>query len=265
MGAELPRNVAREIREWAGHREQLTVYTSARLIEFPSTETREQAMESGLKGTRVGETFVLIAPGAQVKAALKAVFGLRHIPTVDYAAPPTPCLEAREDGTLLLVDDTGDLLLRGQLARCAEVVTPKTWRITPASLTTVRQAGVSVATLLAVLQPRVIGALPPLLDIAIRNALGARQAVQGEMVVAVRVSDKKLYTALTTSPTAKRLLLDVPGPDTLLLATDNLEAFKALLQWLGVKLTPLGGTAARPDWLQTVRDARSLERRRYRY
>jgi hypothetical protein len=266
MAAELPQNVAREICEWAGHRESLTVYTSARLIEFPTGDMREQALAAGLPGTRVGEGFVLVPPEAQVQAALKAVYGLRLIPSVDYTAAPIPCLEAREDGTLLLVEDTGDLLLRDQLARCAEPVTPTTWRITAAALAAVRGAGVSAATLLAFLQSRVRGILPPLLEIAIRNALGpTRQAVQGETAFVVRIADKKLYTALITSPTVQRLLLDVPGPDILLIAADKREEFQALLQWLGLKVAPLEGASARPDWLQIVRSAKSYERQRGRY
>jgi hypothetical protein len=109
-------------------------------------------------------------------------------------------------------------------------------------------------------------ALPPLLEIAIRHALGpARQTVQGETAFVVRIADKKLYTALITSPTVQRLLLDVPGPDTLLIAADKREEFQALLQWLGLKVAPLDGASARPDWLQIVRSAKSYERQRGRY
>lgn len=88
----LPQNVEREIRAWAEHREQITITTQARLIAFPSPETRALALDAGLPGMPVGETYVLVPPAGQIKAALKAVFGLQLIPTIDYAEPLPPCL-----------------------------------------------------------------------------------------------------------------------------------------------------------------------------
>jgi hypothetical protein len=263
--AELPQNVERELREWAGQREQMTIATHARIIEFPSPETRALALDAGLRGTALGETYVLVAAGAQIKAALKSVFGLQSIPTLDYVQPPRKCLQAQEDGRLTLTTATGDLLLHGQLARCAEPLDATHWRLTLASLAAVRQAGVTPATLLAFLQSRVQGALPPLLEIVIGNALGTREHLPAETAFVLRVTNKKLYTALTTSPLLKPYLLDIPGPDTILVSLSQLEEFKAQLDWLGVKLTAYTAAEKRPDWQQTVRDAKTQQRRRERY
>lgn len=262
---ELPQNVEREMHEWAGQRERITITAKARLIAFPSAETRALALEAGLHGTPVGETYVLVKSGTQVKAALKAVFGLQIIPTIDYAQPPLKCLRAGEDGRLTLVEDTGDLLIRGQLARCAEPVDAKHWRITPASLATLRRAGVTPAALLALLNARVIGTVPPVLEIAIGNALGTRDTLQAGTAYLLRVTNKKLYAAITTSPMLQPFLLDVPGPDTIAIDHERLEEFTAKLEWLGVKLAPLAAVETRPDWQKTVRDAKTQQRRRERY
>lgn len=262
-GMALPQNVEREICEWAQQREQITLRSKARLIEFPSSDTRELAMDAGLKGTRVGECYVLVEADTQVKAALKAVFGLQLIPAINYAEPPVKCLDATEDGTLTLKDDTGDMLIAGQLARCAEQLSNKKWRLTPASLQRVRQAGVNAKTLLTFLASRTLKPLPPLLEIAIRNAFSDKGTlIQADAVFVLHIKDKKLYDAITDSDLLKPYLLDVPGPDTIVVSLDKLEEFKQQLDWLGIKLAPYAPDTPRPDWQQTLRDAKATEKRR---
>ena len=264
-GMDLPQNVEREIREWGEQRERVTLHRKATLIAFPDAETRARALQAGLPGRSVGDRYVLTAPRARIKPTLHAVYGPLTLPSLDYADPLAPCLSAAEDGTLKLARETGDLLLPGQLANCAEPVDAKRWRITPASLAKMRRAGVPAATLLDFLRDRAVEELPPLLEMAIRNALGSRSAVQAESGLVLRVTDKALYTALTTSPTLQPLLLDVPGPDTLVISREHEEEFRAHLEWLGVRLADYKRATDRPDWLQTVKDARSQKRRHRRY
>ncbi len=258
----LPQNVEREIRDWAGQREQITITRKARLIAFPTPEQRTLALESGLKGKLLGDRYVRVAAEAQIKAALKQVYGLQTLPTIDYAQAPEKCLQAGEDGTVKLVRDTGDLLVRGQLARCAEPVDATHWRITPASLARVRQAGVTAKTLLTFLQERVQSTLPPILEVIVGNALGTRDVVEADTAFVLRVTNKKLHTAITTNAKLKPLLLDVPGPDTIIVSLARLDEFKAQLDWLGIKLTAYNRVDNRPDWQQTVRDAKTQMRRR---
>ena len=264
-GTDLPQNVEREIREWGEQRERVTIHRKATLIAFPDAETRARALAAGLPGRPVGDRYILTAPRARIKPALHAVYGPLTLPSLDYADRAAPCLSAAEDGTLKLVRDTGDLLLPGQLANCAEPVDAKRWRITPASLAKVRRAGVPAVTLLDFLRERLVKEIPPLLEMALRNALGSRSAVQAESGLVLRVTDKALYTALTTSPTLQPLLLDVPGPDTLVISREHEEEFRAHLEWLGVRLTTYARATDRPDWLQTIKDARSQKRRHRRY
>ena len=122
-----------------------------------------------------------------------------------------------------------------------------------------------VGALLAFLQSRVQDAVPAVLEIVIGNALGTRDVVQAETAFVLRVTNKKLYAAITTSPMLKPFLLDVPGPDTLAVSLARLDEFKEKLDRLGVKLAPLTPVAERPDWHQTVSDAKTRQRRRIRY
>ena len=258
---ELPQNVERELREWAGQREQLTLFTRGRLLAFPTQEERALALDAGLPGTPVAELYVHVPADAQIKAALKVVYGLQPIPSIDYTAPLPRCLRAAEDGTLTLTAISEDLLLTGQLAHCAEQQGARRWRLTPASLSAPRQAGVTATILLQMLQARA-GDLPALLALAIRNALGVRESVQAGDAYVLRIPDKQLYAAIAGSPLLKPFLLDVPGPDTLIVDPARLQEFKAQLAWLGVKLTPYTVNEKRPDWLKTIRDAKTQQRRR---
>ncbi len=121
----------------------------------------------------------------------------------------------------------GDLLLRGQLAHCAEAVDATHWRLTPASLAAVSQAGVSTVSLLSFLHTRVQGNLPPVLEIFIGNMLGTRDVVEAETAFVLRVTNKKLYTAITTSQLLKPYLLDVPGPDTIIVSLGPAEGIQS--------------------------------------
>lgn len=260
--ATLPQNVEREIREWAGQREQITLYSRGRLIEFPSRETRELAMDAGLQGERISEVYVRVQPQTQIKAALKSVFGLQVLPSFDYAQPPDQCLHAAEDGTLTLVKQTGDMLLSGQLACCTEPVDATHWQITVESLAAAKKAGGKAKTVLAFLESRLEKPLPELLEIAIRTNLGEKKAVQAQEALLLRITDKKLYGALIGSKSLKQFLLDVPGPDTIAIRREQLAEFNTHLSRLGIILEAYTPVENRPDWQQTVRDAKSTERRR---
>jgi hypothetical protein len=125
-----------------------------------------------------------------------------------------------------------------------------------------RAAGTTPQTLLALLESRLLSPIPALLECAIRNALGPRAAVQSGTVFAVRVAEKALYSALTTSPLTQPYILDVPGPDMILISAEHQKEFLALLERLDIRLAPLERVEARPDWRQTVRDAKTQQRRR---
>ncbi len=265
---DLPQNVEREIRDWARQREQVTIHTRARVLAFTSPETRAQALAAGLLGTPIGETIVLMQAGASLKTALQATTGEQAITVIDYAkAHPEPCLSALEDGELLISEDhEDDLVLRGLLTRYAEkLIGNMVWQITPASLAAARLAGRDAATLLVLLQSRALGIIPPLLEITIRNALGKPDVLQGTTAFVIYISDKKLYTALTTSPTMRQYLLDVPGPDTILVSLERLEEFKAKLLTLGINLTTYTRSEPRSGWIETIPKVKTPARRRGRH
>ena len=260
----LPQNIEREIREWAGQREQLILRPLTRLIEFPSHEACEEALHAGLQGTRVGELFVRVAQGVKVIDVLNTIYGQQPYPIIDYAQPPQHSLEAREDGMLLPRSESGDLLLPGQLAQWAEQLDNKRWRITPAKLEAMRKAGVTAKAFLAALESRVLFGIPPLLELAIRHALGGKNAaIQGDTAFVLHIKDKKLYMAIVTSELLTPYLLDIPGPDTIVVNSKKLKEFKEHLKWLSITLDPYAPAIDRPDWLQVMRDASSGERHRH--
>ena len=124
-GRPLPQNVAAEIREWATLREQVTLYRRARLLEYGDTADRDADVKR-LSGVAVGDRFLLVSARQVTQAHAR-----QH---VNYAAAPTKCLVADEDGTLTAAQPLPDLLLDAQIGRWAESRGADRWRLTQDSV-----------------------------------------------------------------------------------------------------------------------------------
>ena len=66
----IPQNVLIDIKEWAGLREQVAIHYQANLLSFVSEEERQKNIDRGLKGTLVGDLYMLLdADVADAKCA----------------------------------------------------------------------------------------------------------------------------------------------------------------------------------------------------
>lgn len=259
--AELPQNVEREIRSWAQLREQITIYNSGRIIAFDSCQERDRALQSGLLGRPIGELYVLAPQNIELPQLFLGVFSKKtpSIAVKDYAQPPLHCIHLGEDGSVVIDKETVDLLLEGQLARCTELF-DNVRLITPDSLKKVKQAGVSATNFITFLQGRAINEIPGLLEVMIRNNLGTHSKAEGMQAYALRVTDKRLYTALTSSRSLADYILDVPGPDTILIPLDKVPEFLEVMEELGVRIEGYGDIEDRPDWLDVMKYAKQYMR-----
>ena len=124
-GRPLPQNVTAEIREWAALREQVTLYRRARLLEYGDTADRDADVKR-LSGVAVGDRFLLVSARQVTQAHAR-----QH---VNYAAAPTKCLVADEDGTLTAAQPLPDLLLDAQIGRWAESRGADRWQLTQDSV-----------------------------------------------------------------------------------------------------------------------------------
>jgi hypothetical protein len=265
--SDLPQNVIHDIHEWAGRREEMTIIPEARVIVYPNRQARDEAVRNGLVGQAVSDTYVVMKmeASAQAAARVRKTFERQPARIVDYAAPPVRCLRAREDNTLILAKKTADLITTQQLGRFAEPLDATHWRLTAGSLAQSRKAGVRAAGLLGFLEARVIGDVPALMEVTIRNALGKRSVIEAATAYVLHIKDAKLHRAIAESSYLESYVLDVPGPDTIIVSLERLDEFKAILADLGIRFGTYAPHEERPDWQQTLRDAMYHQRRMQRY
>ena len=227
-GRPLPQNVAVDLREWAALREQVTIYRRARLLEFPNSAGRD-AVAPRLAGLPVGDRFLLVTAGLAAH--------LRTAKRVDYGQPLARCLSAKEDGLVTVILQPDDLLLGTQLNRWAERLDGGQWRLSQASVAAAVAGGLPLAELLKLLAERLVGRLPPLLEVALRAWAGEQSRVAVAGVTVLQCSQPAVFEAIVTSPKLRRYLRGEVAPDLVIVDQAKVAEFEEQLRWAGLQVT----------------------------
>ena len=228
-GRPLPQNVAVDLREWAALREQMTIYRRARLLEFPDSAARD-AVAPSLAGTPVGDRFLLVTAG-------QAAHLPETVKKVDYSQPLARCLSANEDGLVTVILQPDDLLLSAQLDRWAERLESGQWRLSQASVAAAVARGLPLVELLKLLAERLIGPLPPLLEVALRAWAGEQSRVAVAGVTVLQCSQPAVFAAIVTSPKLRRYLRGEVAPDLVVVDQAKVAAFEEQLRWAGLQVS----------------------------
>lgn len=231
--ADLPQNIVVELREWAALRERITLYRRGQLLEFSKPEARDAALGAGRQGKPVGDRYFLLRAG-QAADLHTDVRGSATI--VNYAAGLPKCLTASEDGVLTVQNGYTDLLIESQLDQWAERVSHQQWRLTAERVAAGVRAGSRLDELFALLTMRLRKAIPPLLALALRNWAGKAIAVEIATVSILRCLQPEAIAAIKTSTRLKPYILGELSPDTLLVDTAQLAAFRDQLARAGLKI-----------------------------
>jgi hypothetical protein len=238
----LPPAVADSLRTWANKRERITVFPSATLFEFASGEELNDALARGLPALRLAERLAVVANEAAVD--------FRHFRLTssrDYALPPEKCVAVEDDGVTLTIDlSRSDLLLETELQRFAELLprsgaaparhgpATRQYRVTPASLTAGRSAGLSVRGLDDWFLQRTGQPLSP----AVRLLLTASQMTPVELRrrLVLSVPSADLADGLQQWPETRALIEARLGPTALVVATEHVELLRQRLAAIGVQV-----------------------------
>jgi hypothetical protein len=174
----------------------------------------------------------------------------RLIGTRDYSLPPDKCVEVAGDGVTLLVDiSRSDLMLETELPRFAERVeragsaVRREYRLTPASLSAAKAAGMTVRTLEAWFQQRTGHALSPAARLLLIGADLPAPELRHHLVLHVATTD--LADGLMQWPETRALIEARMGPTVLAVAEENAAPLRGRLASLGIALT--NGKPAEPD------------------
>lgn len=133
----------RSIEDWAARRDRLVLHQGATLLEYPSREKRDAAMQKG--GRAVGETYLLL------DADQKPPVG---VSVLNYAAAPRETLKFSASGEFTLTAPL-DLLGRALLAGRVERVGQEKYRFRPPAEGQSYPSG-----LLSDVEARTVGKLP---------------------------------------------------------------------------------------------------------
>jgi hypothetical protein len=228
-GKDLPQNVSVEVREWAAIRERMTLYRRANLAEYPDPAARQAAIDRGIKGTPVGERFLLITQ-ALSKAEVKSFYA-----SIDYAHAPLRCLMIEEDGAVT-VSEHPDLVLANQLAEWTEADPSGSLRLTRASIQRAIQKGRTIAALFKLLEERIVRIMPPIMQISLRAWSGqSYQIGMGSVLVLFSPSPDISY-AIQTSTTLRPYLRGILAPGYFMVKAELADQLKARLQDFGLEV-----------------------------
>lgn len=237
----LPPAVLDLLRTWANKRDRITVYPSATLLEFGSAEDLNEAMARGLAATRLSDRLAVVASEEAIEFRHFRLTGTR-----DYALPPEKCVHVDADGVTLSVDlARSDLLLETELPRFAELLAGsptsgrRRYRLTPASLSAARSAGMTPTALEMWFHQRAGQRLPPAVHLLMTAGEASAPRLQRHLVM--HVAGEELADGLLQWPQTSELIAERLGPTALVVSEENVEALRERLRAAGITLEEAGG------------------------
>jgi hypothetical protein len=248
----LPSLVPDAIARWARHRERITVYTAATLVEFGSADDRDQALASwdekhAKTFVPVADRFLLVEDPKQIPTDRIRTSGSR-----DYRHPPEQCVSIEPDGVTLALNLTrSDLLINAEIARIADEdplgpaadradggsgTHVRKFRVTPSSMA--RAAGIGITpTQLSDWFLRRTGDPPsPAIKLLLRSLSPAPTSMQARTMLVLSTPSTELADGLLQHPATKHLLGERLGPTSVAIPGQGLEALRIALAELGIFL-----------------------------
>jgi hypothetical protein len=232
----LPPTVLDSLRTWSNKRERIMVYPAAALFEFASEAELNDAVARGLPAQRLTDRIAVVASESDIDYRHFRLTGTR-----DYCLPPEQCVEVEADGVTLNVDLVrSDLLLEIEVQRFAEnAARPgppgrRVYRLTPASLVTARQQGVTPAFLARWFEQRTGQPLPPSARLLLTAAETPPPELRRQTIL--HVADPEIADGLQQWPPTAALVQMRIGPTAIVVAEADVEMLAQHLRELGIQV-----------------------------
>ena len=97
--------------------------------------------------------------------------------------------------------------------------------------------GLALVELLKLLAERLIGRLPPLLEVALRAWAGEQSHVSVAGVPVLKCTQPAVFAAIVTSPKLRRYLRGEVAPDLVIVDQAKVADFEEQLRWAGLQVT----------------------------
>jgi hypothetical protein len=217
----------------------MTLRQRARLLEYASQSARDLALRGEPRAIALGERFVLLPHEVAAKA-------FRPRKTINYHQPLPPCLIVDEKGEIKLASAAHDLLVEAQLDRWAERTGEGKWQFTQASVANAMHQGAKRRLFSEWLSERLVEPLPELIAVALNAWMGQKIEVGLSQVTLLQCEKPEVFDAIAGSPAFKEIIEGVLAPNLILIKDREVERFRALLDWLGLRVTE--GIEAHEHW-----------------
>ncbi len=234
----IPPSVADLLQRWTNKRERITVYSSAVLVEFPTSADLDAAVGRGIVSVRVTDRIGMTADGKE-----PGLTQLRLIGNRDYESKPQKCVTVGDDGVTLTVDAAqADLLLEAEIGRYAdplgsETPTIRRFQLSPQSLRRASEIGLSLTEIDAWFIDRTGSPLSP----AGRLFLLGRQLPPPTIArkLVIQFPTPEITDGSLQWPASRSLIAERLGPTSVVVDEENLEAFRRVMVEVGVTLGEL--------------------------
>jgi hypothetical protein len=246
----LPSLVADAVGRWAGRREQIAFYHTATLIEFTSSQDRDQALASWAEidpqiFAPVAERFLLVEDARRIPTDRIRTSGAR-----DYRHPPDRCVVVAEDGVTLALDATrSDLLIDAELSRIADERTAvqaprgttavpggRRYVVTAGSLARAVDLGITPAQIADWFVRRTGAPPPPAIRLLLRSTSPAPTVLRARPMIVLSTPSPELLDGLVQHPATRPLLGDRLGPTAVAVPEDRIEVLRDVLGSLKIEL-----------------------------
>jgi hypothetical protein len=231
----IPGAVLDSLKTWSNKRERISIYTAGAIFEFASAAELNEALARGLPAVRLTDRLAIVANENGIEYKHFRLTGTR-----DYTLPPERCVDVEADGVTLSIDlARSDLLLETEVQRFAEALPQSTmqgrrsYRLTPATLATAREQGVSLAYLETWFLQRTGVPLSPAARLLMTGPDSVPLELQRQLVL--HVGSEAVADGLQQWPGTSPLLHGRLGPTTLVVREEDVQELSAKLQELGIK------------------------------
>lgn len=231
----IPPAVLDSLKTWSSKRERISVYAAGAIFEFTSAAEMNEAIARGLRAARLTDRLAIVANEGDIDYKQFRLTGTR-----DYTLPAERCVDVEADGITLSVDlARSDLLLETELQRFAEPVPTsatqgrRSYRLTPASIASARQHGVTLGYLETWFGQRTGLPISAAAQMLVSGPDAAPVELRRRLVL--QVANEHLADGLAQWPGTRGLIIARLGPTTLVVAEDGVPALTERMKELGLK------------------------------
>lgn len=229
----VPPSVADLLQRWSNKRERITVYTSAVLVEFPTPADLDAAVNRGIVSVRLTDRIGITADGKE-----PSLTQLRLIGNRDYEGKPQRCMTVGDDGITLMVDAAqADLLLEAEIGRYADPLPSdnpgiRQFQLSPQSLRRAAELGLGVTDIDAWFVDRTGSPLSPAGRLFLLGGQLPPPSVTHKLVVQFPTGE--IADGVMQWPETRHFIAERLGPTAAVIRDEDLDAFRRVLNELGV-------------------------------